>query len=191
MFYHGTTLENARHLLAGGEKESYIWNCSFDDYLYVWSGAAIKESEDLEDEEIEEYSIRLAFESAAITAACSKEPQKELIVLEFDFPEADVYEDFSCNNMDCARRVSSLNSLYFERNLIKVYSAKHNSRLDPFVLVGLLGKNDFFDPRDLDPDLKEAIELLDGSEIYYEELFNYEWKEIDKKVLTIAEIEVG
>jgi len=184
MFYHGTTLANARHILAGGEKNYSVWNCSLDDYLYVWSGKAVKELNELEDSEVKDYIISLAFQSAAITAASGEELQKELIVLEFDFPEADVYEDLSCDNAEEARRVSGLDGVDLELSLKGVYSARHNPRLDPFVLVGIYQKNDYFCADSLDSDMKEAVEALQGLDFYMEELFNYDWKEIDKKMLT-------
>lgn len=184
MFYHGTTLENARHLLSGGEKTDPVWNCSYDDYLYVWSKEAIEESEGLEPEEVEDYCLRVAFESASITAAASATPQNELIVLVFDFPEADVYDDLSCENMSYARRVNSdLDATDLENSLIKLYSAKHNPRLDPFVLSGLYD-NDYFNFNSLDSDLKEAVKVVVDNKVYLDSIFEYDWKEISKERVT-------
>ena len=191
MFYHGTTLENARHLLSGGEKSNPVWNCSYDDYLYVWWDEAVKEEHDLEDSEVEEFTIRMAFESAAITAASSQTAQSEIIVLAFDFPEADVYEDVSCENMACARRVNlDLDATDLENSLIKLYSAKHNSRFDPFILVGLWD-NDYFLKENVSSDVREVLDALKGTDFYLDELFEYDWREINKnKVLTSGELSV-
>lgn len=178
-FYHGTTRENALNILNGGEKNKPVWNCSYDDYLYVWSAEAIKESEGLEEDEVNYYCLNRAFESAQIAAAASEVPQNELIVLVFEFPEADVYEDFSCDNMECARRVNSdLDGNDFTSSLVEVWSHPHNSRLDAFVISSLL-ENDFF-IKELEQSLLDAAKLIKENEVYLDELFTFDYaKRVD------------
>ena len=185
MFYHGTTLENARKLLNGGEKESSVWFCSFDDYLYVWSRDEIKKEfdEDADPSETESLCLQMAFESAQITAAASENPQSILVVLEFDFPEADVYDDLSCENMEMARRVDTtqLDGLDLENSLLNIYTAKHNSRLDAFYLCGLQN-NAYFNWNMVDKDLKDAVKTINEREIYLEPTY------FEPYIITLTEL---
>lgn len=186
-FYHGTTIENAINILNGGEKNNPVWNCSYDDYLYVWSAQAIKESDGLEDDEVNYFCLNRAFESAQITAASNPTPQKELVVLVFDFPEADVYEDFSCDNMDCARRVTGLDGTDLEQSLLEIWIHPHNSRLDAFVISGLLD-NKYFISDSIEGDLLSAAKQIRENEIFLDELYTFDYAEKkDKNYLTIPE----
>lgn len=171
LYYHGTTKSEALHLLKGGEKESSLWNCSYDDYLYVWSHKALAEANDLEETEGEEFAIRQGFVSAQIAAA--KKAESEMVVLAFDFPEDQVFEDCSCDNMDGAKRVPFCD---YKRHLVKTFFCRFNVFFAPFVLRNLK-VNQFFNLDNLNDDLKQAIEAITDSELGEEFLYEFEWEE--------------
>ena len=87
--YHGTTRKNAETIINGGNKATATWNCSDDNYLYIWTLKGIVKAHCMQHEDIDDIkqrAIESAFESAQITAACSEEAQSELVVLCFDIP---------------------------------------------------------------------------------------------------------
>jgi hypothetical protein len=169
--YHGTTRENAENILNGGTKETATWYCSDDEYLYLWCPDALIEGGECEEyEEAEEMAIRNAFESAQITAAVSNEPQKELVVLCFDFPEGIIEADDSCEHMELARRVEDFDGI--EKGHIKTLTCKHNSRLDALVVSSLLDNPNI---TYIDDDLREAAIAM--RDVYVDSLYDFDYSE--------------
>ncbi len=165
--FHGTTRENANRLLNGDAKDGATWDCSDDEYLYLWCPVAL-EGEYGDDSP--EYAIRMSFESAQITAATSDKPQTELVVLEFDIPESEIQDDDSCENMELARRCDLATYSDVHR---ATYTCTHNSRLDALVISGLL-QNDHFPAYKLDDSLIEAAEIL--KEVWVESLHEFDYE---------------
>jgi hypothetical protein len=173
--FHGTTRDNAERILKGQCKVEPTWSVSDDDNLYLWCPIAFIEGEypEAEDiEEAEEMAIIHAFESAQITAAMSDEPQKELVVLCFEFDSEKIERDESCENMELARCISDFEGI--EENHTSTFIAKHNSRLDALVISGLL-ENQHIAKWRLDDDLIEAAEAM--KDAYLESMSDFEWTE--------------
>lgn len=171
--YHGTTRENALRILSGECKDSPTWSVSDDEYLYLWCPAALIDGGECEEEEeADERAIRMAFESAQITAAMSEEPQKELVVLCFELPDEIIEADESCENMNLSRRVEDFEGL--EKHHIKTLKTRHNCRLDALVISGILGNPNLASWR-ISDDLREAAEVLRG--VWIESLGEFDWEE--------------
>jgi hypothetical protein len=177
-FFHGTTAENAKRILAGKPKGESTWICSQDQFLYLWGAEALAETEGNEDSELDEkkrFAIQRAFESAQVTACLSKKPCRELVVLEFEFEEQDLMHDHSCDNMNGAFRVSLET---YRPHFVKAYSCKHNPRMDVFIVSMLLSRN-LFNVNRLDFDMREAAKMVEKADLGYvwEVLSSFDWKE--------------
>ena len=171
--FHGTTRENAERILSGKAKDNYTWTVSDDDYLYVWNPVShIKQGECDTIHEAFEMCTQKAFESAQITAAMSDAPQSELVVLVLNVKPKDLDVDYSCKNMELASIINDIDYNYKEAHMYTL-KAKHNSRLDAFVISGLL-ENPHFPSYKLDDDLIEAAKLLQDR--FLEELLEFDWE---------------
>lgn len=179
ILFHGTTLENARSILSGGEKNSYTWIVSNDDLLYLWDPYILNAQNDEDDSMNESRAIQQAFESGQITAASAKTPQDKIVVLRFEIPGEEVDEDFSCQNMEGAFCIESKKAAQYFTN---AFSAPHNSRLDAFILSGVIDR-DLFNLETLDENLIEACKAIQKSNAYIESdiLLEFNYKPISKK----------
>ena len=176
--YHGTTREHAINILANGNKTTATWHCSDDAYLYLWCPDVLIKNRECEKEDSGAMAIQFAFESSQITAAMSENMQKELIVLCFDFPENLIELDESCENMELSRRICLQDyTKYYKTSFV----AKHNPRLDAFVLSGLLD-NQYLNFYTLDDDLLQAAKTLKDQYIDSLMEFDYQEKDITKEL---------
>tara|TARA_R110002167_G_scaffold252035_1_gene458309 strand:- start:507 stop:1043 length:537 start_codon:yes stop_codon:yes gene_type:complete len=171
-YFHGTTREQAERILSNECKEDITWNCSDDNYLYLWCPEALAECNGDEDEaEVYkvERAINNAFESAQITASLADLPQSELVVLEFCIDSDYVEMDHSHDTMDYARctRLDDYSAV-FKRE----FTCKHNSRLDALVLNSLLD-NKFINSDRISDDMRKACEALQGVQVDSLDEFDY------------------
>jgi hypothetical protein len=178
ILFHGTTLENARSILSGGEKTSYTWTVSNDDMLYFWCPYVLNSQNDEDDSTDESRAIQYAFESGQITVASAKTPQDKIIVLRFEIPEEEVDEDYSCQNMEGAFCMESKKAAQYFTN---AFFAPHNSRLDAFVISSVLGR-ELFAIDQLDQNLIEAAEIVSKMDVpFINSLLEFDYKPISKK----------
>ena len=171
-YYHGTTREHAENILNGGAKIGCTWLVSDDDYLYLWDAKKVTEEWDDDGDA----AIRMAFESAQITAAASQEPQRELVVLEFKIPQKYIEEDGSCDNMTDSGAVAVRLDDY-KKYHTGTFVCRHNPRLDVFVLAQV-AQNDYFSTAELDDDTLDAIKVL--RDTYLETLYEFDWVREEK-----------
>lgn len=171
--YHGTTRAHAINILAGREKSDVkiTWNCSDDDYLYVWTAHKLYGyDEDQDHEDYDRQAIQRAFENAQITAAVQDEPQKELVVLAFEVEYDDVEDDVSCDGMDEAARIRLEN--YAECH-VKTLVCKHNPRLDGVIVSNLLDNPHL--TSNISDDLIEAAKAF--KDVWLDSLLEFDYRE--------------
>lgn len=166
--YHGTTREQANRFLLGEAKETPTWWCSDDNYLYLWCPDALVDGGECDAEDADEYAIQRAFESAQVAAALSDTPQTELVVLCLEFDKESIEPDDSAEMMELSRRIEDFDGI--ERCVEYKLIAKHNSRLDAFVVAGLLN-NPYI--CHIDDDLKEAAEAV--KEVFLEGILEFDY----------------
>lgn len=176
--FHGTTREHAINILSNGAKNIATWNCSDDAYLYLWCPNVLVKYKECDKEDANAAAIQRAFEAAQITAAMSENMQRELIVLCFDFPKKLVELDQSCENVELSRCVCLEDYTKYYKT---AYVAKHNPRLDAFVISGLL-ENRYINLYAIDEDLLQAAKTLRDNWIDSLLEFDYTEKDIIKDI---------
>ena len=173
--YHGTTRANYEHIKSGGVKpniEGITWCCSDDLNLYLWCPDVLAEAGECGEEDKQDFAIRMAFENGQITCAMDENPQNEIVVIKFDFNSEDIEEDCSTENMNQARCVG--NDIDYEKHIVGIYTANHNSRLDAMVLSSIID-NPNLNKWKLGDDMIEACEAL--RDVYLESLLEFDWEE--------------
>lgn len=98
---HGTTKKNFE--LGIDAKETSIWNCSNDNYMYFWDVEKIHEYDEIE--ENRKYAIQSAIESACIQACINKDDMLTLIFKKYSLHDENIENDFSCNYMTYASTI--------------------------------------------------------------------------------------
>lgn len=167
-YFHGTTLDHAKNILAGKGKETYNWACSDDDYLYVWGCNCLQKSEEFENKEKYKRTIERAFESAEI-AGCLGKKDTKLIVIGFLFDDQDLEPDFSCDNMKGAFCIPFLDAKPIKIRLFE----KHLSAFKiPVLLSTLIGMDLFNDSNFSDEELAIAKAIREAG-IYIESDYDF------------------
>ncbi len=160
--YHGTTPEFMRQILSGEKKSECTWYCSDDDCLYVYPLNKADEYDDEWPEDSENAQVICALESAQLTAACHG--HSKILVMEFDFPDEELEDDGSCDNMEDVASCVCISD--YSRYLTSIhYSDDYNPELRPFYLMGMKG-NYQFNRDSLSSDMQDALSAIEGQDIF-------------------------
>lgn len=179
--FHGTTSKGLQAILnSDGYKPSAPWTCSDNDNsMYLWPSNKIAsmegycENDDLDD--IISRGIQQGFESAQIQAITSEDFELYVLMLEID--ESILQDDFSCDNM--SEIASFIDCDQFSGSMVKkVFHFKMNKWFAP-ILASQLLRNEYFNKWALSPELLTLAENLQNSEIYLDELYQFDYKSIE------------
>lgn len=170
--YHGTTEQSYKAIMAGESKITGPWTVSdMDSCMYFWP---IDKSEGDDDDELSEYCIRMGFESAQVQAAVKGDNTK-LYVIACEIPDELLEDDFSCENMsDSASYI--LCSQFSKDMIVKTLVCDFNQWHSPFIISGLLD-NPNFNHYSIEPELLTISESLKGSEVYLDEILEFDYTE--------------
>lgn len=170
-YFHGTTKENYENMLKGNCKDNPTWNCSDDNEIYLWDAEKNLENSD----DVKEYCINQAFESAQLTAAI-KGKDTDLIVIELEIPSNLIEDDYSCDNMSDVASLISFDD--FSTDFIKsTFKCSYSAYLSPFVLSGVIGREQFNDCN-IEYDLITLAKDLHGKDIFLETMYEFDYEKI-------------
>ncbi len=188
--FHGTSLEFAKTMINNNfnpeDKESYTWSCSDDYDLYVYPIDKIKkeigDDEDESDDNAFYESIRRAFESARITAACHDSKYSELVVIELDIPDELLEDDWSCENMSDV--ASSVHLSQIDVSMVKSIHVDHkaySSMLRAPILIGVYKMN-YFNTEKLTDNELEILDKMSGVDFSFlhDDDFDYEMMTVEE-----------
>ena len=176
-YFHGTTKEQLERMKSGKSKENATWICSDDNLLYLWDLSKVNEYED----NPRDYAIHLAFESAEVTAAIQGK-DTELVVIELQLDDENVFDDMSCENMDEASCID-FDDIDLSTAIVTEYRCNFNGYKSPYIVASLLGRQ-YFNESDIDSSLYDFALQLQNVDIYFESEFDF--VEIPQKTLQTA-----
>lgn len=186
IFIHGTSAENARHILGNpsvgkfstfaGELDkdfTTIWNCSDDNMIYV---------RDVDAREFDGDALRYAIESGQIAAAKQHSLSKDIAVFIFKIEDEELAEklfeeDHSCQNMDGCYQINrdDLQNAIVAGKInctVRFYHDCFKPYLAPFYLT-FAASSDYFEFDD--PDFEEAVKAIAKADCYVDAV--WEWYE--------------
>lgn len=164
--YHGTTQENADRILNGSPKHTagITWDVSDDNYLYLWCPDQLVECGE-DPEYANEQAIQHAIGSGEMTAVVCGNPQSKIVVLCFDFPENEVLQDYSLDNMTEARSIQLDD---YKKYHIKTLESYRDPRIDILILSRICNR-EYLNLGNIPSsvlDLAKEIEFTGGDPLY-------------------------
>jgi len=184
--YHGTTLENWESIKANGwGGEVPVWTCSNLSEIYFYD--LDKGFDCIDDlEEREQGHIRRAFESGQIAAALYGCKSEKLVVIRVEIEEHLVEDDLSCENMADTASTVEIEDLDQYGKITAIYqSDDYSEALRFFYISGLYGR-DYFDVSHLSEKEIRALEIIQKSGVFIDELLEIEWETVEEFKAQIA-----
>lgn len=171
--YHGTTYNNYLDIIGGKFKQGSVWNCSFDDNLYVYPLSKVDEDE----EDSIAYAIRQAGDNGVIAGALYN--SNRVVVIEFLIKDNLLEDDFSSSNMSSSASFIDL-AEYDVPAINAVYEVtSYNPELRLLYLHAVSTQPDF-NTGYLSNDMNRALDALTGVDLYMDELYDIEYELLEE-----------